>query len=189
MGRPTSRIDITATEASQGRFFVPAVAPTAYTDPELWNSRPVPARVSERASTNYTFGDNGCHISAYSKNRDGYAQIGWREKGTVCVVTAHRAAWVGARGPIPAGLTVDHMCRTRACVNVHHLRLLTHFENSRRNRGRDFPLGQCQHGHDNKHLRTYPKAGGKTTVACSLCRSQRAQRFNRVKQAKRRTTP
>jgi hypothetical protein len=177
MGRPTSRIDIAATGASQGRFFVPPPADTPYTHPGSWNSRPVPTRVSERATRKYELGANGCHISTYSKHAEGYAQIGWGEGGKAYVVAAHRAAWVGVHGAIPAGLTLDHMCRTRACVNVKHLRLLTNFENARRNQGRDFPLGQCQYGHDNKHLRTYRKGGAKTTVACSACRSERDRRY------------
>jgi hypothetical protein len=45
---------------------------------------------------------------------------------------AHRVAWVIERGPIPAGLTIDHLCRTKNCVNVGHMEVVTSGENTRR---------------------------------------------------------
>jgi hypothetical protein len=38
---------------------------------------------------------------------------------------AHRVAYVMARGPIPDGLTINHLCRNKACVNPAHLDLVT----------------------------------------------------------------
>lgn len=60
------------------------------------------------------------------------------------MTTAHRAAWVGANGrQVPDGLTVDHICHVRLCVNPMHLRLRTNIDNARDN-------GQIkgQAGHD-----------------------------------------
>lgn len=37
----------------------------------------------------------------------------------------HRFAWERANGPIPDGLTIDHTCHVRKCVNLDHLRLAT----------------------------------------------------------------
>ncbi|MFJ3037756.1 HNH endonuclease signature motif containing protein [Streptomyces tendae] len=34
---------------------------------------------------------------------------------------AHRAAYELARGPIPDGLVIDHLCRNTACANPEHL--------------------------------------------------------------------
>jgi hypothetical protein len=33
---------------------------------------------------------------------------------------AHRLAYMSANGPIPEGLVLDHLCRTRNCVNPDH---------------------------------------------------------------------
>ena len=45
---------------------------------------------------------------------------------------AHRVAWEMLVGPIPEGLTLDHLCRNRACVNPDHLEPVPHGENVRR---------------------------------------------------------
>jgi hypothetical protein len=69
---------------------------------------------------------SGCHlwISTISK-RTGYAQISWKGGNR----SAHRMAWVSARGPIPKGMQVCHRCDVRHCINVDHLFLGTHKDN------------------------------------------------------------
>jgi hypothetical protein len=45
---------------------------------------------------------------------------------------AHRISWELFRGPIPHGLTIDHLCENKHCVNPNHLEPVTSVENSRR---------------------------------------------------------
>lgn len=47
----------------------------------------------------------------------GYARIWWHG----ATRDAHRVVYELERGPIPAGLTLDHRCRVRSCVNPDHL--------------------------------------------------------------------
>jgi hypothetical protein len=42
---------------------------------------------------------------------------------------AHRLAYVEAKGTIPEGLELDHLCRNRLCVNPDHMEPVTHREN------------------------------------------------------------
>lgn len=42
---------------------------------------------------------------------------------------AHRIAYTIVKGPIPEGLSLDHTCDVKACVNPNHLEPVTHREN------------------------------------------------------------
>jgi len=48
------------------------------------------------------------------------------------LLLAHRFAYELLIGPIPEGLTLDHLCMTPLCVNPEHLEPVTQAENSRR---------------------------------------------------------
>ena len=109
--------------------------------------------------------ETGCIVSRYSIRDHGYAQIGWELNGRRTVTLAHRVAWAYTYGTIPEGMTVDHRCRNRRCVNVAHMRLLSNYENARRTGGRDWQLGQCVNGHPNSRLRRQP-AGKRVCIDC-----------------------
>lgn len=120
--------------------------------------------------------ETGCLISRYSTGSHNYAQA-WDGE---TVVLAHRIVWEHERGPIPEGMTVDHICHNRKCVDIVHLRMLSNLDNSRRNRTRDdWPLGQCVNGHDDA---TYWRPKGPTRVKgyCHACRIE-AQRVRRAR--------
>lgn len=89
----------------------------------------IPQRVVDRVMA-HTHREGACIVSDYSVGSHGYAQVGWTEAGSRVVTVCHRVAWAGANGPIPDGMTVDHLCRNRRCVNVEHLRLLTNIDNA-----------------------------------------------------------
>ena len=128
----------------------------------------IPTRVIERVRTKVVVDpDRGCHISTYSVGSHGYAQVGWHEDGLRTVTLCHRVIWYAEHGPIPEGMTIDHMCKQRKCVRIDHLRLLTNYENARRTAGRDWPLGQCINGHPNKHL---GNVSGRTH--CTICAAE-----------------
>ena len=69
---------------------------------------------------------SSCVVWTGSLNSDGYGEL--RVNGRM--VRAHRYAWEREHGPIPDGREVDHKCYERSCVNVDHLRLATHAENT-----------------------------------------------------------
>jgi hypothetical protein len=59
----------------------------------------------------------------------GYGVVQLRQKKTG---KAHRAVYEAMVGPIPEGLTIDHLCRTTSCVNPDLMEPVTAEENSRR---------------------------------------------------------
>lgn len=79
-------------------------------------------------------GPDACHLWLGSLNMvtHGYGQISIDGR----TVRAHRWIWEFERGPIPDGMTIDHLCGTKECVNTRHLEVVTHAENSRRGRAR-----------------------------------------------------
>lgn len=148
---------------------------------ERWNSVPIPERVGLRALTNVNKQADGCWISWYSIGSHGYSQIGWQDGGKRHAVLGHKAAWTVANGQVPAGVTLDHTCKTRRCVNPAHLRLLGNFDNARRINGEDWELGQCRNGHEDSNLipmtrRT--KSGEKRSgVTCGICKAESQARY------------
>ena len=71
---------------------------------------------------------------------------------------AHRLAYEMLVGPIPSGLTLDHLCRNRACVRPSHLEPVTDEENRRRGNGfaaRNARKMACKRGHKFTKENTY----------------------------------
>jgi hypothetical protein len=63
---------------------------------------------------------------------------------------AHRIVYEEIVGPIPAGLTIDHLCRVKCCVNPAHMEPVTIGENVLR--GESVPAqnarkSHCHRGH------------------------------------------
>lgn len=162
------------------------------TTTETWNAVQVPDRVAERAHELVEVDEAGCWISLYSVGSHGYAQIGWQDAGTRHMVLAHRASWVHEHGQVPLGITLDHTCRQRRCVNPGHLRLLSNVENARRTNGADFPLGGCRNGHPDSELVPITrrnKAGiRRTGLTCGVCVQESRARWLEANPEKRRAT-
>lgn len=111
----------------------------------------------------------GCIVSTYSTGSHGYSQIGWHDAGRRTMALGHRVAWEAANGPIPEGMTIDHVCRNRRCINVDHLRLLTNVENARDNGMAR--RTHCPQGHEYDEANTYQDPNGHRR--CRACVADR----------------
>lgn len=70
---------------------------------------------------------SGCWLWKMNLDNDGYGRlgIGSRSDNTNRLVLAHRWAYEYFVGPILSGLTIDHLCRRRNCVNPAHMEAVT----------------------------------------------------------------
>ena len=109
----------------------------------------------------------------------GHFRISSTEEGYV-----HRWAYEFCVGSIPEGLTIDHLCRVRNCVNSDHLEPVTQAENVRRSpialAAINIRKTHCLRGHLYDEENTYYHPSGKRRT-CRTCRRERRRRINRVK--------
>lgn len=107
-----------------------------------------------------------CLVYLGADNGNGYGQFRYNRRNGY----AHRYAWEREHGAIPHGMTIDHLCRVRRCVNVEHMELVSGPENTRR--GADFNRARktrCKSGrHEWKSSPTYPQ--------CPQCKTERERK-------------
>lgn len=103
-----------------------------------------------------------CLLYVGASNGNGYGQFRFNGKNGY----AHRYAWERVHGPIPNGLTVDHLCRVRRCVNVAHMELTGQLENYLRGvAARD----KCRNGHRYTPENTLSKPEHPGVRFCKKC--------------------
>lgn len=112
----------------------------------------------------------------------GYGSIANGRGGTT---QAHRRAYMELVGPIPAGLTIDHLCMNKLCVNPEHLEPVTGAENTRRAFRQQT---HCKFGHllSGDNLRLVTRATGNTRRVCVTCQRRNGREHMRAhREAKR----
>lgn len=125
----------------------------------------------------------GCWLWEGAISSSGYGNFGIWPK----TASAHRFAYESFVGPVPAGLELDHLCRTPLCCNPNHLEPVTRRENTIR--GTAPPAlnavkSECLRGHAFVPENTYlDRNGGRS---CLQCRRDAWVRWQAANGAKRR---
>jgi|DEB19_MinimDraft_3_1074340.scaffolds.fasta_scaffold104712_2 hypothetical protein len=105
-------------------------------------------------------------------------------------IKAHRAAWMLANGPVPAGMVVDHICHNkavaneecqggfdcshRACINIKHLQLVTQSQNVMSGIHNIDNRSHCNQGHPFIKENIMVRKNGKRE--CAECNRERAKK-------------
>ena len=124
--------------------------------------------IDERFDSKYVKLDNGCWQWISGKNWRGYSKFKLFRNTNI---TAHRWAYERINGKIPPGMTIDHLCRNRACVNVAHMEVVTQKVNLLRG---DSPSSlnarktHCKRGHPFNETNTIRRGLHR---ACRTCRN------------------
>ena len=80
---------------------------------------------------------NGCWEWTGSTAGYGYGKFHLNTKPKSTSKLAHRFSYEMSEGEIPPGMTIDHVCRNRKCVNPDHLDCVTQQENWMKGNGRE----------------------------------------------------
>lgn len=116
---------------------------------------------------------SGCWIWTASGTPDGYGSV--RHNGTTA--RAHRVVYELLVGPIPEGLTLDHLCNTTRCVNPTHQVPATQRENILRGNAmgaRHARKTHCDNGHPFDLLNTrISSRGWRVCRACETAKKKR----------------
>jgi hypothetical protein len=134
-------------------------------------------RLPLRFQTKIAVDPTGCWLWAGATMWNGYGQatpLRSDPPGTTTLV--HRRAYEILVGPIPDGMTLDHLCRVRECVNPDHMEPVTMRDNMLRGRS---PAAyharatHCPKGHPYFGANLYQRPNG--SRGCRAClREQKA---------------
>jgi hypothetical protein len=124
-----------------------------------------------RALAKVELDDAGCWMFTGCRCKKGYGRISAVPRR---MLIAHRVVYEAFLGPIPDGLTIDHLCHNKGCVNPGHLEPVTQAENKRR---WGLTVTHCRHGHeftdDNIDQAWLRLKGWRRCVTCKKQRNSR----------------
>lgn len=116
--------------------------------------------------------------------RNGYGRLQVKSKGhPTKQLNAHVVSYEHFKGPVPAGLELDHLCRVRCCANPHHLEAVTHIVNVRRGRAGAHLRSRthCPKGHAYDAGNTSIKpTGARRCKACQKSLDERKRRAHGI---------
>ncbi len=134
----------------------------------------LPERFWAMATISDTGHDTPCLVWTGYRNRDGYG----RYSTSTASCYAHRVAFKALVGPVPGGLTVDHLCRVRNCVNPTHMEAVPHRTNLLRSDSASavaLRTNRCVNGHEFTSENTYIRQNGGRQ--CRACNRESARRY------------
>jgi hypothetical protein len=137
---------------------------------------------------------SGCHVWNACRDQKGYGFVAVGSRAGRCIQRrAHRVNFELSKGPVPAGLQLDHLCRNHSCVNPEHLEPVTSRENCMR--GISFAAKyaaqtHCKNGHaftaENSRVQATPKG---VKRVCRVCENAYKRAWRRGELVDEQTIP
>lgn len=126
---------------------------------------PLNMRTKILPSEEHSFNGTQCWDWLGAKNSRGYGSM---TNGRRSSMLTHRKAYEVIVGEIPHGLTIDHLCFNKVCVNTDHMEPVTSEENSRRASAR---ITHCKQGHplSGDNMRMKHRRSGRIDRVCRSC--------------------
>lgn len=121
---------------------------------------------------------DSCWLWTAQIDKDGYGRF---NNGRT--VRAHQYSYEEAKGSVPAGLELDHLCRIKHCVRLSHLEAVTHLENVQRGLAGHIKRSRthCLHGHLFDEANTSSrKDGGRICHTCQRNQKRNQRRHERM---------
>jgi hypothetical protein len=121
----------------------------------------------------FVVNSRGCWVWTGNVNSAGYGTV--RIHGKTLFV--HRVMFRLLGGHIPAGWTIDHLCRNKLCINPRHLEACTQRVNVLRGKGacaKNARKTRCLRGHEFTDENTRRDSNG--WRQCARCRRLRDRR-------------
>jgi hypothetical protein len=117
----------------------------------------------------------GCWITNPTKNRYRQRRIGGRRQRQLHIILFEKA-----RGPVPDGHILDHVCENTRCVNPSHLEPVLHAENVVK--GQKVMLARtashCRNGHPWTEENTY-RPPNRNVRFCRSCTRAAVNKYDR----------
>jgi hypothetical protein len=135
----------------------------------------------ERFNRKVRVGADGCLYWTGAKDTGGYGSFRYEGRAQL----AHRVVYEWVIGPIPDGLTVDHLCRHRDCVNTDHMELVSQRDNALRGESpnaQNHRKTHCIRGHPFDDENTIRHDNGQRT--CKACNRIRGTAWMRKKRSR-----
>lgn len=148
----------------------------------------LPERFWEKVKIEDAGYETACLVWTAYRLNNGYGRYSHNRK----VAYAHRVAYEAVVGPIPDGLVIDHLCRTRACVNPSHLEPVTNRINILRGQtimATNAGKTHCAQGHEFTPENTIPVGEDGHKRACRTCTQAWREKRNADRRAERALAP
>lgn len=134
-----------------------------------WIATPTAQRVLKYVNTT---DPDKCWEWQGGRTQTGYGNSSYMDDtGKQRCIKAHRLSYQTFVGPIPEGLTLDHLCENKACINPAHLEPVPNGVNARRSPRTRASINaaktHCPYGHPYDEVNTFINVRG--SRECRIC--------------------